>query len=460
MAFFLLFFIAKSVTVLVQYIEFSSDGDQAMYFYNFISCVGIILFLGFLTLLSRWKRSISVRVLIWGVGLQLIFAFFVFRLPFGTWLFALLNDFTMAVVDSSLQGTQFLFGRLSVPPGKEDSLGFILAFQALPSIVFFAALMELLYYIGVMDKVIAVFAKIFAKVMGISGAEALCASAQIFLGIESNLTVRPYLSKMTRSELLLVLTTGMATIASSVLGLYVIILSDAFPKVAGHLISASILLAPAAILASKMVIPETEKPLTLGTVVPVEYKKAGNAIEAIINGAMAGLKMVVGIGALLIAFIGLIALVDNGLLYGGKLIEILVGVQIDITLQTILQYVFYPFTLAMGVPYADAHAISRIIGERILATEVKSYQDLAILIKEGKLMYERSAVIATYALCGFAHIPSLAIFVGGTASIVPERTRDISTLGLWALVASNIACLITGCVAGIFFTGGSTPLLK
>jgi CNT family concentrative nucleoside transporter len=417
--------------------------------YNLISCFGILLFIGFLALLSRHKRSISVRVLIWGMGLQILFAFFVFRVPFGTRLFLFLNDFTMGVIDSSFQGTQFLFGRLAIAPDKEGSLGFILAFQALPSIIFFAALMEFLYYIGIMDKIIAVFARVFAKVMGISGAEALCASAQIFLGIESNLTVRPYLSKMTQSELLVVLTTGMATIASSVLGLYVIILSDSFPKVAGHLISASILLAPAAILASKMIIPETGKP-----------QKANNAIEAIINGSMAGLKMVVGIGALLIAFIGLISLIDAGLLYGGRLFNTIFGTQIDVTLHTALQYIFYPFTLAMGVPYVDAQAIARIIGERIIETEVKSYQDLALLIKEGKIMYERSVVIATYALCGFAHIPSLAIFIGGTASIVPERTKDISVLGLWALLTSNIACFITGAVAGIFYTGGGTPFLK
>jgi CNT family concentrative nucleoside transporter len=428
--------------------------------YNLISCFGILLFIGFLALISRHKRSISLRVLIWGMGLQILFAFFVFRVPFGARLFLFLNDFTMGVIDSSLQGTQFLFGRLAIAPGKEGSLGFILAFQALPSIIFFAALMEFLYYIGVMDKIIAVFARVFAKVMGISGAEALCASAQIFLGIESNLTVRPYLSKMTQSELLVVLTTGMATIASSVLGLYVIILSDSFPKVAGHLISASILLAPAAILASKMIIPETGKPLTLGTVVKVEHQKANNAIEAIINGSMAGLKMVVAISALLIAFIGLISLIDAGLLYGGRLFNTIFGTQIDVTLHTALQYVFYPFTLAMGVPYVDAQAIARIIGERIIETEVKSYQDLALLIKDGKIMYERSVVIATYALCGFAHIPSLAIFIGGTASIVPERTKDISVLGLWALLASNIACFITGAVAGIFYTGGGTTFLK
>jgi CNT family concentrative nucleoside transporter len=366
----------------------------------------------------------------------------------------------MGVIDSSFQGSQFLFGRLAIAPGKEGSIGFILAFQALPSIIFFAALMELLYYIGVMEKIIALFARIFIKVMGISGAEALCASAQIFLGIESNLTVRPYLSKMTQSELLVVLTTGMATIASSVLGLYVIILSDSFPKVAAHLISASILLAPAAILASKLIIPETYKPLTLGTTVKIESQRAGNVIESIINGSMAGLKMVVGIGTLLIAFIGLISLIDGGLLFTGKLFSTVLGIRVDVTLHTILQYVFYPFTVAMGVPLVDAQTIARIIGERIIETEVKSYQDLALLIKEGKIVYERSIVIATYALCGFAHIPSLAIFVGGTASLVPERTKDISILGVWALIASNIACFITGAVAGIFYTSGGSHFLK
>jgi CNT family concentrative nucleoside transporter len=276
-----------------------------------------------------------------------------------------------------------------------------------------------------MDKIIAVFARIFAKVMGISGAEALCASAQIFLGIESNLTVRPYLSKMTQSELLVVLTTGMATIASSVLGLYVIILSDSFPRVAGHLISASILLAPAAILASKMIIPETGKPLTLGTVVKVVCQKANNPIEAIINGSMAGLKMVVGIGALLIAFIGLISLIDAGLLYGGRLFNTIFGTQIDITLHTALQYVFYPFTLAMGVPYVDAQAIARIIGERVIETEVKSYQDLALLIKEGRIVHERSVVIATYALWGFAHIPSPLRFLSEEQQALFRKGQNI-----------------------------------
>jgi CNT family concentrative nucleoside transporter len=427
--------------------------------YNLVSCLGILFLLGVLCLFSTHRRRISVKVVVWGIVLQIAFALFIFLVPVGAKFFLFLNDATMEVIDASFEGTRFLFGRLAISPGKESSLGFILAFQALPSIIFFAALMELLYYLGIMERVIGLFARVFVRFMGISGAESLCASAQIFLGIESNLTVRPYLKEMTRSEMSVVLTTGMATIASSVLGFYVIILSGTFPNVAGHLISASMLLAPAAILSSKILIPETETPLTLGKIVRVEYVKASNAIEAIINGSMAGVKMVVGIGALLIAFVGLTAVVDAGLLHAGKMAGSLFGVPIDITLHSLLGYLFYPFTLAMGVPWEDAPAIARIIGERIIETEVKSYQDLALLVREGKLMHERSAVIATYALCGFAHIPSLAIFVGGTSSIVPERTRDIAVLGLWALLAANVACLITGAVAGIFHTTGGGMLL-
>ena len=431
-----------------------------MTIYNGISAAGLLCFIGFLALFSRSKRSISLRVIIWGIALQVLFALFVFLVPFGSRFFLLLNDVTMQVIEGAFEGIRFLFGPLAQSPGQPGSIGFILAFQALPSIIFFAALMELLYYAGIMERLIALFAKIFIKVMGISGAESLCASAQIFLGIESNLTIRPYLKEMTVSELMVVLTTGMATIASSVLGFYVIILSGIFPTVAGHLISASILLAPAAIIASKMIIPETGNPKTRGRAVAIEYQKAANPIEAIINGSMTGVRMVVGIGALLIAFIGLTAVFDNGLAYLGKVIGPISGRTVDLTLNTILGYVFYPFTVAMGVPLEDAPQIARILGERILMTEVKSYQDLSLLVKAGKIVSPRSVFIATYALCGFAHIPSLAIFVGGTSTLIPERTKEIAVIGLWALFAANIACLMTGALAGIFYTGQEGILIK
>ncbi len=431
-----------------------------MTIYNGVSAAGVLCFLGFLWLLSRHRRKVSLRVVVWGVALQIVFALFVFLVPFGSRLFLILNDITMEVIESAFEGIRFLFGPLALSPGKTGSPGFILAFQALPSVIFFAALMELLYYMGIMERLIRLFAKVFVKVMGISGAESLCASAQIFLGIESNLTIRPYLKEMTPSELMVVLTTGMATIASSVLGFYVIILSGALPKVAGHLISASILLAPAAILASKVLFPETGSPRTLGKVVAVDYQKAANPIEAVINGAMTGVKMLVGIGALLIAFIGIVALFDSGLHYLGKLIGSAAGTTVDLSLNHLLGYIFYPFTVAMGVPLDDAPQIARIIGERIIMTEVKSYQDLSTLVQAGKIVHERSVFIATYALCGFAHIPSLAIFVGGTSSLVPERTKDIAVLGLWALLAANVACFITGAVAGIFYTGTGGILFR
>jgi CNT family concentrative nucleoside transporter len=431
-----------------------------MTIYNGISAAGLLCFIGFLALFSRSKRSISLRVIIWGIALQVLFALFVFLVPFGSRFFLLLNDVTMRVIEGAFEGIRFLFGPLAQSPGQPGSIGFILAFQALPSIIFFAALMELLYYAGVMERLIALFAKIFIKVMGISGAESLCASAQIFLGIESNLTIRPYLKEMTVSELMVVLTTGMATIASSVLGFYVIILSGIFPTVAGHLISASILLTPAAIIASKMIIPETGDPKTRGRVVALEYQKAANPIEAIINGSMTGVRMVVGIGALLIAFIGLTAVFDNVLAYLGKLVGPLFGGTVDLTLNTIFGYVFYPFTVAMGVPLEDAPQIARILGERILMTEVKSYQDLSLLVKAGKIVSPRSVFIATYALCGFAHIPSLAIFVGGTSTLIPERTKEIALIGLWALFAANIACFMTGALAGIFYTGQEGILIR
>ncbi|MEN6617316.1 MAG: nucleoside transporter C-terminal domain-containing protein [Syntrophorhabdus sp.] len=428
--------------------------------YNAVSAIGLLCFLGFLFLISRNHRRVSLRVIVWGLALQIIFAVFVFLVPFGSQFFLLLNDATMQLIDSAFEGIRFLFGPLAASPGKPGSIGFILAFQALPSIIFFAALMELLYYAGIMERLIGLFARIFAKVMGISGAESLCASAQIFLGIESNLTIRPYLKEMTISELMVVLTTGMATIASSVLGFYVIILSGIFPTVAGHLISASILLAPAAIVASKIIFPEVGLPKTLGKIVSIQYQKAGNPIEAIINGAMTGVRMVVGIGALLIAFIGIVALFDSGLSYIGRLAGSATGMTVDLSLNSILGYLFYPFTVAMGVPLDDAPQIARILGERIIMTEVKSYQDLSLLVQSGSIVHPRSVFIATYALCGFAHIPSLAIFVGGTSTLVPERTRDITILGIWSLVAANIACFMTGALAGIFYSGQGGILTK
>lgn len=432
---------------------------------NLVSFLGIFILMAFAWLVSADRRTINWRVVIWGVALQLLFALFIFIVPAGSKAFLFINDAVVKVLDSATAGTKFLFGRLALAPGTknefgEESLGFILAFQALPTIVFFASLMGLLYYMGIMPRLIGLFSKLFTRLMRISGAESLCAASNIFVGIESSTTIRPYLEKMTASELCTVLTAGMATVASSVLALYVFILQKDFPTIAGHLVSASILSAPAAIVMSKLLMPETGQPATLGIDVAPHYERESTFMEAIISGANAGVKLVVGVAALLLALLGITALVDLIFGYAGGGVNNVTSMHLDWSLKGLLGYVLYPFTVIIGVPLKDAWPIAQLIGERVILTEVKSYQDLSGLLASQGLQDPRSAIIATYALCGFAHIPSLAIFVGGVAALAPSRTADLSRLGFRALLAATLACLMTAAVAGTFFSGGSILLGK
>jgi CNT family concentrative nucleoside transporter len=352
---------------------------------------------------------------------------------------------------------------LALPPGTtngagESSLGFFFAFQALPAIIFFASLVSALYYLNVMPPLIKSFAYIFTRVMRISGAESFCVASNIFVGIESALTIRPHLNEMTRSELGTILTAGMATIASSVLALYAMLLHHQFPTIAGHLISASVLSAPAALVMSKIIMPELETPKTLGIVIKPHYEKDRNLIEAIITGAHAGVRLVVGISALLLAFLGMVALIDLFLVGIGEEINLWFGWHLKCSLRDLLGYLFYPFTMIIGVPFSDAATIAKIIGERIITTEIQSYQDLALVLSTHGLQHPRSAIIAVYALCGFAHVASLAIFVGGIAALAPKRIHDLSRLGPRALLAATLACLMTASVAGTFFNRGSILL--
>jgi CNT family concentrative nucleoside transporter len=354
---------------------------------------------------------------------------------------------------------------LALAPGQvndsgEKSIGFILAFQAFPTIIFFSALIAILYYFGIMSLVIRAFAFVFTKLMRISGAESLVVSSNIFVGIESTLTVKPYLNKMTSSELCTILTAGMATVASNVLALYVLSLQEVFPTIAGHMVSASLLSAPAALVTSKIIFPENENPETLGMQVKPFYEKENSLFEAIINGANSGVKMIVGIVALLIAVLGLVALVDLLLSTLGATINPLFGFEGQWSLKAICGYIFYPFTIILGVPLSDAGEVSKIIGERLIVTEVVSYQDLAFALEQNLFKYPRSAVITTYALCGFAHLASMAIFVGGVCALAPDRTRNIGHVALRALLAATLACLITACVAGTFYTQNSILLGK
>jgi CNT family concentrative nucleoside transporter len=425
--------------------------------YHLISAVGLLVFAGIAWLVSTDRRKVAWKTVAWGLTLQLAIGLLIFQLPATHRIFLWANDAVLALLNASKSGTAFLFGPLAASPGEPGSIGFILIFQVLPVAIFFSAFTSALYYLRVLQWVVHIFAKVFHRILGISGAESLCGAANIFVGVESALVIRPYLEKMTRSELLSVLTTGMATVASSTLGIYVAFLTGVFPEIAGHLLSASVLSIPAAFIVAKLLVPETGKPETLLGVPPEdESARSGNLMSAIIEGAMDGLKLAAGISAVLIAVLGLVALGDKALALGCSWI----GMSEPITLVRILSWVFYPFSFLLGLKPADVPVAARLLGERVILTEVVSYQDLSQLIANGTVTDPRTVVIMSYALCGFAHVASVAIFVGGTAALAPSRRDDLAGLGWRALLAATLATLMTACVAGIFSTGESVTILN
>jgi CNT family concentrative nucleoside transporter len=401
-------------------------------------------------LFSSNRRKIAWKTIAWGVALQLVIGLIIFRLPGSHRVLLWLNDAVLVLLNASKSGSVFLFGPLAASPGESGSIGFILVFQVLPVVIFFAAFTAMLYHLRVLQVFVRLFARLFHRTMKISGAESLSSAANIFVGIESALVVRPYLEKMTRSELLLLLTTGMATVASSVLGVYVAFLAGVFPQIAGHLLSASILAIPACVVVSKLLIPETETPETLAAI-PVEDEsdRSRNVIGAIIQGAMDGLRLSAGISALIIAILGIVALLDKLL----GVASTWMGMSEPLSIVRILGWVFYPFAFLLGVQTSDVSITARLLGERVILTEVFSYNHLSQLISSGQITDPRTVVILSYALCGFAHVAAMAIFVGGTAALAPTRRDDLASLGLRALLAATLATLMTGCIAGIFSSG-------
>src|SRR5215813_10705343 len=424
--------------------------------HHVVSLVGFVIFAGVAWVFSSNRRRVAWKTIAWGIGLQLIIGLIIFRLPVSQQILLWLNDAVVVLLDASKSGSVFLLGPLAASPGESGSIGFILVFQVLPVLIFFAAITSMLYHLRVLQIFVRLFAWLFHRTMKISGAESLSSAANIFVGIESALVVRPYLGRMTRSELLLILTTGMATVASSVLGVYVAFLTGVFPQIAGHLISASILAIPACVVVSKLLVPETETPETLAAV-PAEDEsgRSKNVIGAIIEGAMDGLKLAAGISALIIAILGIVALVDKLLGVASSWF----GMSEPLSIVRILGWVFYPFAFLLGLQPTDVPVAARLLGERVILTEVFSYNHLSQLISTGQITDPRTVVVLTYALCGFAHIAAMAIFVGGTAALAPTRRDDLASLGLRALLAATLATLMTGCVAGIFSTGEGISLM-
>ncbi len=414
---------------------------------NLVSLGGMILLMGVAWIFSADRRNVNWRVVGWGVLLQFLLAAALFWMPGVSRSFGLLNDAFLGLLGAAQAGQKFVFGALGDGTGGAQGLGFILAFQAFPTIIFFSALMGLLYHWRIMPLLIRGFAAVFTRAMRISGAESLCAASNIFMGIESFTVIRPHLGAMTRSELCTILTAGMATVASSMLGLYVLLLSEAIPGIAGHLMMASVLSAPAALVMAKLLMPEGERPLTLGIHLKTAPTQDTSSLDAAINGAMAGLQMVFGVTALLIALLGLVALADLLLGAGGR------ACGLDLSLAGLLGALFHPVALAIGIPPADAALAGDLFGLRLVATEIPCYQQLATAMADGAFADPRSPLIIAYGLCGFAHVASLAIFTGGAVALAPERRADIVAVGLRALVAATLACLMTGAVAGVFFRG-------
>ena len=422
--------------------------------YRLIACIGFLT-ISFLAPCTgkrnrpNWTTIGGSAALAWGLGILS------FWFPGSRWFWSTLNDMVVAVLTASQKGTVFLLGPLALGPGQTlpdgtVSIGFILAAQALPAVVFFAALMAGLYYLGVMQAIVGLFARLFYRTMGLSGAESLSGAANIFVGIEAGLIVRPYLAALTRSELLVVLTCMMATVASTVMGIYVSALQHVVPQIAGHLISASIISIPCAVLISKLTIPEDGQPMTLGGVptIPSSDDKAtpppSNLIVALIDGAGQGMKMAVGIAALLIVFLGLEALVDLALAQ----LPMINGA--PLSLSRILAWLTWPFAILLGLRPEEWQIGADLLGSRFIETEVAAYFKLAAVQSASPPpLSPRSLTAMTYALCGFVHVASMGIFVGGISALVPHRAKDISLLGLRALWTAFLTTLLTGCIAGV-----------
>lgn len=412
---------------------------------NLGSAAGFVALAALAWACGGFRRPIPWRTIVGGVALILALATGIFAFPASRALLVFVNDVVLALLDAGNAGARFLFGPLAIgrgaTPSGESSIGFVMAAQILPAVIFFAALMAALYHLRIVQPVVRLFARLFHRALGLSGAESLAGAANVFVGVESAVVVRPYLETMTRSELLCVLACGMATVASTTLAIYVTFLSDPFPLIAGHLVSASLLAIPSSAIAAKLLLPEDGSPVTAGSVPSaLDDAPQPNLVAALGAGAWDGLRLAAGIATLLIAILGLVAVVDLLLRRTG------------VDLETILGWVFTPLAWLLGLDGADVVPAGRLLGIRAVATEVVAYRKLGELAAAGAIS-PRSVLVLSYALCGFAHVASVGIFVGGTAALAPSRRGDLSALGFKAFLAATFGTLMTGAVAGAFFQG-------
>jgi CNT family concentrative nucleoside transporter len=395
---------------------------------------GLVVILAIGIALSRNRRAISWRVVAWGIGLQAAFAIFVLRVPIGQKIFTALGAVVTKILGFSYAGSEFVFGEI----GKQhSSIGVVFAFQIMPAIIFVSALFAIMYYLGVMQVVVKAFAVAMNKIMGASGAESLNVAASIFMGqTEAPLTIRPFLPRMTRSELMTVMTAGMAHVSGSIMAAYI-----AFGIEARHLLTAVIMTAPGTIMMAKILEPETEVPETLGEVKVDIPRTDVNVLDAAARGTSEGLSLMLNVIAMLISFIALIALV-NGLF--GWMHGFLPW--FPASLQTVLGWIFRPIAWIMGVPWHDSGTIGALLGERMVINEFIAYAHLGPLKAS---LDPVSFTIATFALCGFANLSSVGIQIGGIGALAPERKHDLARLGFRAMIAGTLANFLSATLAGM-----------
>jgi len=414
---------------------------------------GLAVLIGITWLFSNNKRAVDWKLVATGLILQIGFASLVLLVPGGREVFNWLGQLFVKVLSFVNEGSNFIFGSLM----NTTSNGFIFAFQVLPTIIFFSALMGVLYHLGVMQAVVRVMAWAITKVMRVSGAETTSVCASVFIGqTEAPLTVRPYIPKMTESELLTMMIGGMAHIAGGVLAAYVGMLGGSDPEqqafYAKHLLAASIMAAPATLVVAKLLIPETGTPLTRGTVKMEVEKTTSNIIDAAAAGAGDGLRLALNIGAMLLAFIALIALVNAPLTWLGEATGLAAAIGRPTNLATIFGYLLAPIAWVIGTPWADATTVGSLIGQKVVINEFVAYTELSKIVKgevPGMQLSEEGRLIATYALCGFANFSSIAIQIGGIGGLAPERRQDLARFGLRAVLGGSIATFMTATIAGV-----------
>jgi concentrative nucleoside transporter, CNT family len=405
---------------------------------RYTGSLGLLTMLGLAYAFSTNRRAIRLKTVAWGLGLQIVFAIFVLKVPLGREIFQKIGDAANRVLAYSFVGSEFIFGDL----GKQHSnIGFIFAFQVLPVVIFICALFAILYHVGIMQLVIRGMAWAMTRIMGASGAESLNVAASIFMGqTEAPVTIRPFLPDLTRSELMTVMTSGMAHVSGSIMAAYF-----AFGAEPRHVLSAVIMTAPGTILVSKMLVPETEQPKTAGRVVmpqnEEEKEKQENLLGAIARGTGDGLHMALNIGAMLIAFLALIALLDG----------ILGGIHRHIgwfpsSLEGILGVILSPVAWVIGIPWRDCPAIGNLLGTRMVLNELVAF---SMLGPQKAALDPRSFTIATFALCGFANLSSIGIQIGGIGALAPNRRGDLAKLGIRAMLAGTMANMMSASIAGM-----------